>query len=110
MISERQQIRRAVPQRSEGGAARIIVKKERDLLEIEIRSLQTRAGDRRRSGRQSNRDYASAYNQAEDSIAFYEFQSRPWKRNQEMIGGDTKLNHENDGQPTFSNSLKNGEP
>jgi len=90
MISERQQIAERFRSEGEGGAARIIGKKERDLLEIESEAYKRVQEIEGEADGKATEIYASAYNQSEDSIAFYEF-IKTMETYQEMIGGDTTL-------------------
>lgn len=73
MISERQQIAERFRSEGAGEAAKIKGRKEKDLLEIEseaYKQVQTIHG---KADAKATEIYAEAFNQSEDSIAFYAF-------------------------------------
>ncbi len=90
MISERQQIAERFRSEGEGEAAKIIGKKERDILEIESEAYKRVQEIQGAADAKATEIYASAYNQSEDSIAFYEF-IKTMETYQEMLGGDSTL-------------------
>ena len=73
MISERQQIAERFRSEGAGEAAKILGKKERDLLEVESRAYKRVQEIRGAADAQATQIYASAYNQSPESVAFYEF-------------------------------------
>jgi membrane protease subunit HflC len=90
MITERQQIAERFRSEGAGEAAKIIGKKEKDLLEIEseaYREVQTIRGD---ADAAATEIYAQAYNQSPDSIAFYEF-IKTMETYEEMLDSDTTM-------------------
>ncbi|GAA5507564.1 MULTISPECIES: protease modulator HflC [Novipirellula] len=90
MISERQQIAERFRSEGEGEAAKIIGKKERDLLEIESEAYKRVQQIQGAADAKATEIYASAYNQSEDSVSFYEF-IKTMETYQEMLGGDSTL-------------------
>jgi membrane protease subunit HflC len=90
MISERQQIAERFRSEGEGEAAKIIGKKERDILKIESEAYKSVQEIQGAADAKATEIYASAYNQSEDSIAFYEF-IKTMETYQEMLGGDSTL-------------------
>lgn len=73
MISERQQIAERFRSEGAGEAAKIIGRKEKDLLEIESEAYKQVQEIQGAADAQATEIYAQAYNQNEDSIAFYAF-------------------------------------
>ncbi|TWU15645.1 protease modulator HflC [Allorhodopirellula heiligendammensis] len=90
MISERQQIAERFRSEGEGEAAKILGKKERDLLKIESEAYKRVQEVQGEADAKASEIYASAYNQSEDSVAFYEF-IKTMETYQEMLGGDSTL-------------------
>lgn len=73
MISERQQIAERFRSEGAGEAAKILGKKERDLLKIESEAYKRVQEIRGSADAKATQIYAEAYNQSDESIAFYEF-------------------------------------
>lgn len=73
MISERQQIAERFRSEGAGEAAKILGKKERDLLKIESEAYKAVQEIRGVADAKATEVYASAFNQNEKSIEFYEF-------------------------------------
>ena len=73
MISERQQIAERFRSEGAGEAARIIGRKERDLLKIESEAYKRVQEIQGEADARATEIYASAYNQDEQSVKFYEF-------------------------------------
>jgi membrane protease subunit HflC len=73
MISERQQIAERFRSEGAGEAAKILGKKERDLLEIESKGYRTLQEIQGRADAKASEIYASAFNQSPESVSFYEF-------------------------------------
>lgn len=90
MISERQQIAERFRSEGEGEAAIILGKKERDLLKIESEAYKRVQEVQGEADAKASQIYASAYNQSEDSVAFYEF-IKTMETYQDMLGGDSTL-------------------
>jgi membrane protease subunit HflC len=90
MISERQNIAERFRSEGAGEAAKIIGKKERDLLEIESEAYKQVQTIRGAADAEATEIYAQAYNQSEDSIAFYEF-VKTMETYQEMLDQDSTL-------------------
>jgi membrane protease subunit HflC len=90
MISERQQIAERFRSEGEGEAAKIIGKKEKDLLRIESEAYKRVQEIRGAADAQATGIYASAYNQSEESVAFYEF-IKTMETYKEMLGQDSTL-------------------
>ncbi|WP_442508418.1 protease modulator HflC [Novipirellula sp. SH528] len=90
MISERQQIAERFRSEGEGEAAKIIGKKERDLLKIESEAYKRVQEIQGEADAKASEIYASAYNQSEESVSFYEF-IKTMETYQEMLGGDSTL-------------------
>lgn len=90
MISERRQI--AERFRSEGGgaAAKIIGKKERDLLKIESEAYKRVQEIRGVADAKATEIYANAFNQSQEAIKFYEF-VKTMETYQDMLAEDTTL-------------------
>ena len=90
MISERQQIAERFRSEGAGEAAKIIGKKERDLLEIEseaYKQVQTIHGV---ADAKATEIYAQSFNQSEDSVAFYEF-VKTMETYEQMLDKDSTL-------------------
>ena len=90
MISERQQIAERFRSEGAGEAAKIIGRKERDLLEIESEAYKQVQEIRGGADAKATEIYASAYNQSDEAIRFYEF-IKTMETYQEMLGGDSTL-------------------
>ena len=73
MISERQQIAERFRSEGEGEAARIIGRKERDLLKIESEAYKAVQEIQGRADAEATEIYASAFNQSKEAVDFYEF-------------------------------------
>jgi membrane protease subunit HflC len=73
MISERQQIAERFRSEGAGEAAKILGKKERDLLKIESEAYKRVQEIRGVADAKATEVYAKAYNQGPESVAFYEF-------------------------------------
>ena len=90
MISERQQIAERFRSEGAGEAAKIMGKKEKDLLEIQseaYKQVQTIHGV---ADAKATEIYASSFNQSEDSIAFYAF-VKTMETYEEMLDKDSTL-------------------
>lgn len=90
MISERQQIAERFRSEGAGEAAKILGKKERDLLEIESQAYKTVQEIRGVADAKATEIYAKAFNQDEKSIEFYEF-SKTMETYPEMLDKDSLL-------------------
>lgn len=90
MISERQQIAERFRSEGAGEAAKIIGKKERDLLEIESKAYKRVQEIRGEADGKATQIYAAAYNQSDESVAFYEF-IKTMETYQEMLDKDNTL-------------------
>lgn len=90
MISERQQIAERFRSEGAGEAAKIIGKKERDLLKIESEAYRSVQEVRGKADAEATEIYASAYNQSAESIEFYEF-IKTMETYQEMLDDDSML-------------------
>jgi len=90
MISERQQIAERFRSQGAGEAAKILGKKERDLLEIESEAYKRVQEVRGEADAKATQIYAEAYNQSEESIDFYEF-IKTMETYQEMLDQDSTL-------------------
>lgn len=90
MISERQQIAERFRSEGAGEAAKIIGKKEKDLLRIESEAYKRVQEIRGAADAKATEVYASAYNQSEESVAFYEF-IRTMESYKEVLGQDSTL-------------------
>ncbi len=73
MISERQQIAERFRSEGAGEAAKILGKKERDLLKIESEAYKRVQEIRGVADATATQIYADAFNQSPESISFYEF-------------------------------------
>lgn len=90
MISERQQIAERFRSEGAGEAAKIIGRKEKDLLEIESEAYKQVQEIRGKADASATEIYASAYNQSEESVAFYEF-IKTMETYQEMLDEDSTM-------------------
>lgn len=90
MISERQQIAERFRSEGEGEAAKILGKKERDLLEIESEAYKRVQEIRGAADAVATEIYAKAYNQSSEAVAFYEF-IKTMETYEQMLGDDTTL-------------------
>ncbi|EMI58328.1 protease modulator HflC [Rhodopirellula sallentina] len=90
MISERQQIAERFRSEGEGEAAKIIGRKERDLLKIESEAYKRVQEIQGAADAKATEIYANAYNQSEESADFYAF-IKTMETYQEMLGGDSTL-------------------
>jgi len=90
MISERQQIAERFRSEGAGEAAKIIGKKEKDLLQIESEAYKRVQEVRGVADAEATEIYASAYNQSEESVEFYEF-IKTMETYKEMLGKDSTL-------------------
>lgn len=90
MISERQQIAERFRSEGAGEAAKIIGKKEKDLLEIESEAYKTVQEIRGEADATATEIYASAYNQTEQSVSFYQF-IKTMETYQEMLDQDSTM-------------------
>ena len=90
MISERQQIAERFRSEGAGEAAKIMGKKERDLLEIESEAYKEVQTVRGAADAKATEIYARAYNQSEESVAFYEF-VKTMETYEEMLDNDTTM-------------------
>lgn len=90
MISERQQIAERFRSEGEGEAAKIIGRKERDLLKIESEAYKRVQEIQGAADAKATEIYANAYNQSEESGEFYAF-IKTMETYQEMLGGDSTL-------------------
>jgi len=90
MISERQQIAERFRSEGAGEAAKILGKKERDLLQIESEAYKAVQEIRGVADAKATEIYAQAFNQSEKSIEFYEF-SKTMETYSEMLDKDSML-------------------
>lgn len=90
MISERQQIAERFRSEGAGEAAKILGKKERDILKIESEAYKRVQEVRGAADAKATEIYASAYNQSADSVSFYAF-IKTMETYQEMLDGDSTL-------------------
>ncbi|QDV88301.1 protease modulator HflC [Planctomycetes bacterium TBK1r] len=90
MISERQQIAERFRSEGAGEAAKIIGRKEKDLLEIESQAYKQVQEIQGAADAEATEIYAQAYNQSADSIAFYAF-IKTMETYQEMLDPNTTL-------------------
>ena len=90
MISERQQIAERFRSEGAGEAAKIMGKKERDLLKIESTAYKTIQEVRGAADAKAAEIYAKVFNQNEKSIEFYEF-SKTMETYPEMLDKDSML-------------------
>lgn len=73
MISERQQIAERFRSEGAGEAAKILGRKEKDLLEIESEAYKQVQEIRGVADAEATEIYAKAFNQSADSVSFYQF-------------------------------------
>jgi modulator of FtsH protease HflC len=90
MISERQQIAERFRSEGAGEAAKILGKKERDMLEIESKAYKSIQEIRGAADAKATEIYAQAFNKNEQSIEFYEF-SKTMETYPEMLDDDSML-------------------
>ncbi|MCR9292848.1 MAG: protease modulator HflC [bacterium] len=90
MISERQQIAERFRSEGAGEAAKIIGRKERDLLKVESEAYKKVQEIRGQADARATEIYAQAYNQSPESIEFYEF-IKTMETYQEMLGQDSTM-------------------
>ncbi len=90
MISERQQIAERFRSEGAGEAAKILGKKERDLLKIESEAYKSVQEIRGAADAEATEIYASAYNQSPEAVAFYEF-IKTMETYQEMLDEQSTL-------------------
>ncbi|MCH2115494.1 MAG: protease modulator HflC [Pirellulales bacterium] len=90
MISERQQIAERFRSEGAGEAAKILGKKERDLMKIESEAYRRVQEVRGAADAKATQIYAEAYNQNAQSVAFYEF-IKTMETYQEMLDRETML-------------------
>ena len=90
MISERQQIAERFRSEGAGEAAKILGKKERDLLEIESNAYKQVQEIRGEADAAATQIYAEAYNQSEESVAFYAF-IKTMETYQQILDRDSTL-------------------
>ncbi|WP_372896132.1 protease modulator HflC [Stieleria sp.] len=90
MISERQQIAERFRSEGAGEAAKIIGRKEKDLLEIESQAYKQVQEIQGAADAEATEIYAQAYNQSPDSIQFYAF-IKTMETYQEMLDPNTTL-------------------
>jgi membrane protease subunit HflC len=90
MISERQQIAERFRSEGAGEAAKILGKKERDLLKIESEAYKRVQEIQGTADARATQIYADAYNQSVESVAFYEF-SKTMETYQQMLDQNSML-------------------
>lgn len=90
MISERTQIADRFRSEGEGEAAKIIGRKERDLLEIESQAYKEVETIRGKADAEATEIYATSYNQSPEAIEFYEF-FKTMETYTEMLGNDSTM-------------------
>ena len=90
MISERQQIAERFRSEGAGEAAKILGRKERDLLKIESEAYKSVQEIRGTADAKATEIYAQAFNQSQESVAFYEF-IKTMETYQEMLDQDSML-------------------
>lgn len=90
MISERKQIAEFFRSEGQGEAAKIAGTRERDLQEIESQAYRQVLEIRGRADARATEIYASAYNQSEEAVAFYEF-IKSLEAYETVMQGDTTL-------------------
>ena len=90
MISERQQIAERFRSEGAGEAAKILGKKERDLLKIESEAYKRVQEIRGEADAKATEIYALAYNQSPEAVKFYEF-IKTMETYQEMLDQDSML-------------------
>lgn len=90
MISERQQIAERFRSEGAGEAAKIIGRKEKDLLEIESEAYKRVQEIRGEADAAATEIYASAFNQSEQSVSFYQF-IKTMETYKEMLDRDSTM-------------------
>ncbi|QDT11157.1 protease modulator HflC [Planctomycetes bacterium K23_9] len=90
MISERQQIAERFRSEGAGEAAKIMGKSERDLLRIESEAYKSVQEIHGVADARATEIYAKAYNQSDESVAFYEF-IMTMESYQEMLDQESTL-------------------
>lgn len=90
MISERQQIAERFRSEGAGEAAKILGRKERDLLKIESEAYKRVQEIHGTADAKATEIYAAAFNQSDESVAFYEF-IKTMETYQEMLDQDSML-------------------
>jgi modulator of FtsH protease HflC len=90
MISERQQIAERFRSEGAGEAAKILGKKERELLRVESEAYKRVQEIRGKADGEATEIFAKAFNQSPDAVQFYEF-VKTMETYQEMLGEDTTL-------------------
>jgi modulator of FtsH protease HflC len=90
MISERQQIAERFRSEGAGEAAKILGKKERDLLKVESEAYKRVQEIRGKADGEATEIFAKAFNQSPEAVQFYEF-VKTMETYQEMLGADTTL-------------------
>jgi len=90
MISERQQIAERFRSEGAGEAAKILGKKERDILKIESEAYKNVQKIRGVADAKATEIYARAYNQSPESVGFYEF-IKTMETYQEMLDQNSML-------------------
>ena len=90
MISERQQIAERFRSEGAGEAAKILGKKERDILKIESEAYKNVQIIRGVADAKATEIYARAYNQSPESVGFYEF-IKTMETYQEMLDQNSML-------------------
>ncbi|QEF96521.1 Modulator of FtsH protease HflC [Stieleria maiorica] len=90
MISERQQIAERFRSEGAGEAAKIIGRKEKDLLEIESQAYKQVQEIQGAADAEATEIYAKAYNQSPESVEFFAF-IKTMETYQEMLDQDSTL-------------------
>ena len=90
MISERQQIAERFRSEGAGEAAKIIGKKERDLLKIQSEAYKRVQEVQGAADAEATKIYATAYNKSAEAVDFYEF-IKTMETYKEMLDGDSML-------------------
>ena len=90
MISEREQIAERFRSEGAGEAARILGRKERDLLKIESEAYKTVQEIEGEADAEATEIYAAAYNQSEDAVSFYEF-TKTMETYRDMLDQDATM-------------------
>ncbi|MEM8668210.1 MAG: protease modulator HflC [Planctomycetota bacterium] len=90
MISEREQIAERFRSEGAGEAAKIIGRKEKDLLQIESEAYKEVQQIRGAADAEAANIYATAYNQSEDAVEFYSF-IKTMETYQEMLDQNSTM-------------------
>lgn len=90
MISEREQIAERFRSEGAGEAAKIMGRKEKDLMEIESGAYKEVQQIRGEADAEAAKIYATAYNQSQDAVEFYAF-IKTMETYQEMLGQDSTM-------------------